>query len=64
LGILLAVATWITSAAAAPEYLLADLPFFVLTGFIIAGAFTLMAWYGWELRAVDWPANRIAEPSE
>jgi membrane-associated phospholipid phosphatase len=62
LGILLAAAaaTWLISAAAPPEYQLADLPFFVLTGFIITGAFTLIAWYGWQLRAVDWPANRIS----
>jgi hypothetical protein len=61
LGILLAAvaATWLISETASPERLLADLPFFVLTGFIIASAFTLIAWYGWQLRAVDWPANRI-----
>jgi membrane-associated phospholipid phosphatase len=57
LGILVVAAAWLISAAAAPEYPLADLPFFVLTACIIAGAFTLMAWYGWQLRAVDWPAE-------
>jgi len=31
----------------------------VLTVSIIAGAFTLIAWYGWQLRAVDWPADSI-----
>jgi membrane-associated phospholipid phosphatase len=57
LGILVAAATWLVAAAAAPEYPYGDLPFFVLTGLIIAGAFSLIAWYGWQLRAVDWPAD-------
>jgi hypothetical protein len=57
LGVLLAGATWLIAAAAAPEYPYDDLPFFVLTGLIIAGAFALIAWYGWQLRAVDWPAG-------
>jgi membrane-associated phospholipid phosphatase len=58
LGIIVAAVTWLNSAAAGPEYPLTHLPFFVLTGLIIAGAFTLIAWYGWQLRAIDWPANR------
>jgi PAP2 superfamily protein len=53
LGILVVAATWMFSAAAAPVYPLTGPPFFVLTGFIIAGAFTLVAWYGWQLQAVD-----------
>jgi PAP2 superfamily len=57
-GILVAAATWLVAAAAAPDYPYGDLPFFVLTGLIIAGAFSLIAWYGWQLRAVDWPADR------
>jgi len=57
LGILVAAATWLFSAAAVPAYPLAG---FVLTGFIIAGSFTLIAWYGWQLRAVAWPADSIA----
>jgi hypothetical protein len=32
-------------------------PFLVLSELIIAGAFSLTAWYGWQLRAVDWPAE-------
>jgi hypothetical protein len=60
LGILVVGAAWLISAAAAPEYPLADLPFFVLTGFIIVSAFTLTAWYGWQLGAVDWSVDRIA----
>ena len=57
-GILVAAATWLVAAAAAPDYPYGDLPFFALTGLIIAGAFSLVAWYGWQLRAVDWPADR------
>jgi len=57
-GILVAAATWLIAAAAAPAYPFGDLPFFVLTGLIIGGAFALIAWYGWQLRAVDWRADR------
>jgi hypothetical protein len=61
LGILVVAATWLIAAAAAPEYLHDDLPFFVLTGLIIAGAFSLIAWYAWQLRAVDWPTGRALQ---
>jgi hypothetical protein len=60
LGILVAAATWRFSAAAAAAYPLTSPPFFVLTGIIIVGAFTLIAWYGWQLRAVDWLADSMA----
>jgi hypothetical protein len=60
LGVLVVAAAWLLSATAAPVYPLTGPPFFVLTGFIIAGAFTLVAWYGWQLRAVDWPADGTA----
>ncbi len=55
LATLVAVATWLIAAAAAPDYPYDDLPFFVLTCLIIGGAFSLIGWYGWQLRAVDWP---------
>ena len=58
LGIVVAAASWLIAAAGAPEYPHGDLPFFVLTGLINAGAFSLTAWYGWQLRAVDWPTTR------
>jgi hypothetical protein len=58
LGVLVAAATWQIAAQAASAYPHGDVPFFVLTGLIIAGAFSLIAWYGWQLRAVDWPADR------
>jgi hypothetical protein len=60
LGILVAGGTWLIAGVAAPEYPFGDLPFFVLTGLIIAGAFSLLAWYGWELRAIDWPDDSAA----
>jgi hypothetical protein len=41
-----------------PEYPNGDLSLFVLTGLIVAGAFSLTVWYGWQLRAVDWSAKR------
>jgi hypothetical protein len=46
--------TWLIAAAAAPGYPHSDLPFFVVTGVMNGGAFSLTAWYAWELRAVDW----------
>jgi membrane-associated phospholipid phosphatase len=48
-----------TALAGALEYPHGDLPFFAITGLITAGAFSLSAWYGWQLRAVDWPADRV-----
>jgi hypothetical protein len=58
LAILVSAVTWQIAATAAPAYPHGDLPFLVLTGLIIAGAFSLSAWYGWQLRAVDWsPAD-------
>jgi hypothetical protein len=59
LGIVVAAASWLIAAAGALEYPHGDLPFFAITGLIIAGAFSLTAWYGWQLRAVDWPADRV-----
>ena len=60
LGIAGATATWLFSVAVPPAYLLTGPPFFVLTGFIIVGAFALIAWYGWQLGAIDWSADRGA----
>jgi hypothetical protein len=59
LGILVAAATWLVAAAAAPDYPYDDLPFFAVTGLIILGAFSLTTWYGWQLRAMDWPRDRV-----
>jgi hypothetical protein len=57
-AIVLAGATWLIAGAEAPQYPFGDLPFFLLTGLIISGAFSLIAWYGWQLRAIDWPADQ------
>jgi membrane-associated phospholipid phosphatase len=57
MAILLATATWVLAAPAASEYPDTDLPFLVLACLIISGAFSLTAWYGWQLRAVDWCAG-------
>ena len=56
-AILLAAAMWVIAARAAPQSPYVDLPFLVLSELIIAGAFSLTAWSGWQLRAVDWPAE-------
>jgi membrane-associated phospholipid phosphatase len=57
-GIVVVAASWLLAAAAAPEYPHGDRSFFLLTALIIAGAFSLTAWYGWQLRAVDWSADQ------
>jgi hypothetical protein len=59
LGILVAGGTWHIAARAAYEYPHGDVPFFVVTGLIITGAFSLIAWYGWQLRAIDWPQTDL-----
>jgi hypothetical protein len=59
LGILVAAGSWQIAAQAASEYPQGDVPFFILTGLIITGAFSLIAWYGWQLRAVDWPPTDL-----
>ena len=51
---LYATATWVLAAPAASRYPDTDLPFLLLACLIIAGAFSLTAWYGWQLRAIDW----------
>jgi membrane-associated phospholipid phosphatase len=57
LGIVIMAATWGIAAEAAPDYPYADLPFLVFTGLTIAGAFSLITWFAWQLRAVDWPTD-------
>lgn len=56
MAILAAAATWVLAAPEAPESSGTDLSFLVMAGLIILGAFSLTAWYGWQLRAVDWSA--------
>jgi hypothetical protein len=57
LAIFVVAGTWLVAAVGAPEYSRADQPFFVLTALMIGGAFALIAWYGWQLREVDWVAG-------
>ncbi|MBV9488271.1 MAG: hypothetical protein JO069_00910 [Verrucomicrobia bacterium] len=65
LAMLVTAAIWARVAPRAPEYPEADLPFLALSGFIMVCAFFLTAWYGWQLRAVDWvEARRLTEPPE
>jgi hypothetical protein len=51
LGPLMAIGSCLMCAAIARP--LADLAFFGLTGVITIGAFTLIVWYGWQLRAIN-----------
>lgn len=50
LGILMIAAMGLISVTAAHQYPYGDLPFFLLAGLIIAGSFSLTAWYAWQLR--------------
>jgi hypothetical protein len=38
---------------AAYQYPYGDLPFFLLAALIIAGSFSLTAWYAWQLRDIE-----------
>jgi membrane-associated phospholipid phosphatase len=53
IGVLMLLYFYLTAATAAPKYPHYDLPFFLLSGLIIAGSFTLTAWYGRELQKVE-----------
>jgi PAP2 superfamily len=57
LAILVAAAMWVIAARAAVDYPHVDFPLLVLSESIIVGAFALTAWYGWQLRAIDWPSR-------
>jgi membrane-associated phospholipid phosphatase len=63
LAVLVAATTWAIAARAAVDYPYVDFPFLVLSELIIAGAFALTAWYGWQLRAVDWPNRPGSNPT-
>jgi membrane-associated phospholipid phosphatase len=53
LGIVMLAVLFLAAATEAPRYPHRDLPFFLFTGVIIASAFTLTAWFSWQLQAVD-----------
>ena len=52
-GILAIGTMCLISLTAAHTYPYGDLPFFLLAGLIIAGSFSLTAWYAWQLRDVE-----------
>ena len=52
-GLAMLVSFCLIAAKAAPQYPHRDLPFLLLSGLIIAGSFTLTAWYGRELQTVQ-----------
>jgi membrane-associated phospholipid phosphatase len=53
LAILAIAGMCLISLTTAHQYPYGDLPFFLLAGLIIAGSFSLTAWYAWQLRDMD-----------
>ena len=58
IAVLVARVTWFAAASARDDYPDADAPFVVLTLLVILGAFGVTAWFGWQLRCVDWRPNQ------
>lgn len=56
-GVSMIAGMCLISLTAAHQYPYGDLPFFVLAGLIIAGSFSLTAWYAWQLRDIDFSKN-------
>ncbi|MGB8465362.1 MAG: phosphatase PAP2 family protein [Terrimicrobiaceae bacterium] len=54
LALVVITVAWMAAGGAWNEYYGADVPFLILTLLIIAGSFSLTAWFAWELRHVDW----------
>ena len=54
LALVVITVAWMAAGGAWNEYHGADVPFLILTLLIIAGSFSLTAWFAWELRHVDW----------
>jgi len=52
-GISMIAGMFLISLTPAHQYPYGDLPFFVLAGLIIAGSFSLTAWYAWQLRDIE-----------
>jgi hypothetical protein len=53
LGAFMIAGMWLISVTAGHQYPYGDLPFFLLAGLIIAGSFSLTAWYARQLRDID-----------
>ena len=52
-GVSMIAGMFLISLTAAHQYPYGDLPFFLLAGLIIAGSFSLTAWYAWQLRDIE-----------
>jgi hypothetical protein len=46
--------SWLAAVGGRPEYPNADPPLLILTFLIIAASFSLISWFAWQLRGVDW----------
>jgi PAP2 superfamily len=58
IAVLIAAVTWFAAASAGDDYPDADAPFLIFTLLIILGAFGVTAWFGWQLRYIDWRPNQ------
>jgi hypothetical protein len=54
LAILILALVWSVAAKARDSHPDADAPFLILTLLIVFGSFAVAAWFGWQLRVVDW----------
>jgi membrane-associated phospholipid phosphatase len=64
LGVLILLVFYLITAMAAPRYPHHDLPFLVVAGFIIAGSLALPAWYGIQMRLVDFSKPKESKISK
>jgi PAP2 superfamily len=68
-ALLVGATAWFAASRAGDDYPDADAPFLILSLLIISGSFLVTAWFGWQLRAVDWhdahkhPAIRKNRPT-
>jgi membrane-associated phospholipid phosphatase len=60
LVVLLVALVWSVAGKAGDDYPDADAPFLILTLLIVFGSFAVTAWFGWQLRAVDWRSSSSA----
>ena len=56
IGVVMLLSFYLIAATAASQYPYRDLPFFLLSGLIIASAFALTAWYSRQLQVVEFRA--------